>query len=508
MSEPATNDAELVVLKGFDQVDLYQRREKIYTRGVSGFYQRLRLLSGWPFLIVYFATPWINWNSHQAVLFDLPARQFHIFGLTAWPQELWLLGWMLIIAAFALFTLTTFVGRVWCGYTCPQTIWTAVFMWLEQVTEGQRHQRIRLETAPWSLEKVAKRIAKHLMWLGFAMLTGIAFVAYFTPVRELVPALFAFDIDGWRLFWIAFFTCATYLNAGWMREQVCIYMCPYARFQSAMFDEDTLVVSYNDVRGDPRGSRKRGQAKQSSDSRNALGDCIDCQLCVQVCPTGIDIREGLQYQCISCAACIDACDQVMEKMGYATRLISYTTERVLHGGVTRWVRGRSVGYSGALLLMLVAFASALINRDPFAIDIIRERGELYHTLADGSVRNDYQLKVMNRQQSTVVFELKLHLSDEHFSSVSKPIPRVELLSTRSFDLLAGGLENVPLLIKVTHPVLANFPVTLNLCEAGTDDCVSEETRFIAPQSSIDVGLQGTAETLNLAAVNGITGENI
>ena len=224
-------------------ISLYKRREKIFVHYVGGKFQSLRLYTGWPLLLGYFLLPWLQWGERQAVLFDLPTRQFHILGLTFWPQDLWLLAWMLIIAAFALFTVTTLVGRIWCGYTCPQTVWTAIFMWVEQITEGERHQRIRLDKAPWNVKKSSPRL-KHAMWLGWAFLTGLTFVGYFTPIASglgIADAQFELLATAWTLF----FTLATYINAGWMREQVCIYMCPYARFQSAMFDKDTLIVSYD-----------------------------------------------------------------------------------------------------------------------------------------------------------------------------------------------------------------------------------------------------------------------
>ena len=283
-----TESSDTTELVGFAPVDLYQKREKIITRHVSGKYQKLRFFTGWPMLLAYFGTPWLEWGDRQAVLLDLPARQFHIFFLNIWPQDLWLLGWLLMIAAFALFTVTNIVGRLWCGYTCPQTVWTAIYMWIEQKTEGTRHQRVRLDAEPWSISKLKKRTLKHSMWLGFAFLTAFSFVGYFTPIRELTIDFITLNvaaIDSWTMFWLAFFTAATYINAGWMREQICIYMCPYARFQSAMIDRDTLIVSYDPDRGEPRSSRKRGAT-----AGEGAGDCIDCQLCVQVCPTGIDIR--------------------------------------------------------------------------------------------------------------------------------------------------------------------------------------------------------------------------
>ena len=322
--------------RGFAPVDLYQKREKIFTRSISGRFQRIRALSGWPFLLGYLLLPWLMWHGRQAVLFDLPARKFYVFGVTFWPQDFMLLTGLLIIAAFALFTLTSVVGRVWCGYTCPQTVWTAIFMWAEQFAEGPRHVRMKLDQAPWSFTKLRKRVLKHGMWIGWALLTGVTFVGYFMPIRELTGAALTLHLSGWALFWTAFFTAATYFNAGWLREQVCIYMCPYARFQSAMFDKDTLMVSYDAARGEPRGSRKR----DADPAALGLGDCIDCTLCVQVCPTGIDIRNGLQYQCIGCAHCVDACDEVMTTVGYAPGLIRYTTEHAMGGVRSHILRPR------------------------------------------------------------------------------------------------------------------------------------------------------------------------
>jgi len=460
---------EPVRLEGFAPAagtDLYQKREKIFTRYVGGFFQKLRFYTGWPLLVGYFGLPWLQWGERQAVLFDLPARQFHLLGLTIWPQDLWLLGWLLMIAAFGLFTVTTLVGRLWCGYTCPQTVWTAIFMWVEQLTEGQRHQRIRLDKAAWTWNKIWRRSAKHTMWLGWAFLTGFTFVGYFTPIRELTVDLFTLQLWGWAPLWILFFTCATYINAGWMREQVCTYMCPYARFQSAMFDKDTLIVSYDAARGEPRGSRKR-------DTQNdGLGDCIDCQLCVQVCPTGIDIRNGLQYECIGCAHCIDACDAVMEKMGYAPGLVRYTTENALAGKPTRILRGRSVGYAFVCAVLIGAFVVTLFARDGFGFDILRERGQLFHQQADGGVRNDYQLKIMNKTQTDGSYRIGV-VTPQWISLASAPETHVA----------AGEIENLSLKLLASQPVGANTPVEIRICEARTETCITERTTFLAPMHS-------------------------
>jgi cytochrome c oxidase accessory protein FixG len=453
---------------GFAPVDLYQRREKIFTRAIEGRFQRIRLYSGWPLLLGYFGLPWLDWGDRQAVLFDLPSRHFYIFGLTFWPQDFMLLAWLLIIAAFGLFTVTSVVGRIWCGYTCPQTVWTAIFMWVEQIAEGPRHARIRLDQAPWRLEKIVRRGAKHAMWLGWAFLTGLTFVGYFTPIRALTIDVLTLNVDIVATAWIVFFTLATYINAGWMREQVCIYMCPYARFQSAMFDKDTLIVSYDPVRGEPRGARKRGARPEG------LGDCIDCQLCVQVCPTGIDIRNGLQYQCIGCAHCIDACDDVMKKVGYAPGLIRYTTHHALEGRPTRLLRPRVIGYATALSVMVVAFTIALFARNLVLIDVIRDRGELFHADRD-AIRNDYTLKIVNKTQHSTTLALTVTAPREH------PQPRLE--GPASVDAAPGEVLTVPVTLAVPPNAIAESPfdVRFEVCDAQRH-CDSEKSDFFGPEA--------------------------
>jgi len=300
---------------------LYAARQKIYPREISGRFQRWRVIAVWVLLGIYYVLPWIRWEGRQAVLFDLPARKFHIFALTLWPQDFYFLTWLLVIAALALFFFTALAGRLFCGYACPQTVWTETFLWMERLAEGSRSQQMKLAKAPWTREKILRKFAKQAMWIGFALWTGFTFVGYFTPITELAGKIAGFSTGPWETFWVLFYGGATYVNAGFMREQVCKYMCPYARFQSAMFDHDTLVITYDERRGEPRGARKKGTDHKAK----GLGDCVDCTMCVQVCPTGIDIRKGLQYECIACAACIDACDEVMDKVGYPRGLIRYDT---------------------------------------------------------------------------------------------------------------------------------------------------------------------------------------
>lgn len=471
MSEKADNFIPLADLapREVAEIDLYQKREKIYTRHMEGFFQRIRLYSGWPLLLGYFLLPWCNWGGRQVVLFDLPARQFHIFGLTFWPQNFYLLAWLLIIAAFALFLVTNFAGRVWCGYTCPQTVWTAIFMWMEQQAEGSRNQRIKFDQAPWSTEKILRKLVKHGMWLGFALMTGATFVGYFYPIRALVPDLALGNAGFWAVAWTIFFTLATYINAGWMREQVCMYMCPYARFQSAMFDRDTLIVSYDPHRGEPRGSRKRGDDYKTQN----LGDCIDCQLCVQVCPTGIDIRNGLQYQCITCALCIDACNSVMDRMKYPRGLIRYTTENALAGGRIRILRPRLLGYASVLAAMIAVFTHTLATRMPLELDIIRDRGTLYSLTQEGLIANSYQLKIMNMSQVAHSYRLAV-----------EGIENIAIEGDTQFSIDSGEILELPLRLTVdpVHLQHGNTTVYFIVQATGDDDVhVREESRFIGPQ---------------------------
>lgn len=367
---------------------------KIQPRSFSGFYRRVRITGGLVLFALYFGVAWLDWGGRQAVLWDLSEKKFHIFSATFWPEDLVLLSAILLICAFGLFFLTVLAGRVWCGYACPQSVWTWVFLWAERLAEGDRNRRLKLDAAPLTANKVARRGMKHGLWLLIGLATAITFVGYFTPIRNLVTDLHAMEASGWAVFWIFFFTSATYLNAGWLREKVCFHMCPYGRFQSSMVDADSLVISYDAARGEPRGSRKKDAVQVSQE----LGDCIDCQMCVQVCPTGIDIRDGLQMECIGCAACIDACDSIMDKMGYARGLVRYASERDLKGGKTNLLRPRLVGYFAFLVLMIGLFAWGAVSRPLITLDVERDRG-MYRYTNEGEVENSYLLKLTNKDNS-------------------------------------------------------------------------------------------------------------
>jgi cytochrome c oxidase accessory protein FixG len=376
---------------------MYEAAPKIYPRSIGGRWQRLRWLTVWLTQLVFYGLPWLEWGGRQAVLFDLAARRFYLFGLVLYPQDFIYLTGLLVLSAYGLFLFTAVAGRVWCGYACPQTVYTEMFLWLERVTEGDRMARQKLDAAPWSLKKLWRKGSKQVLWIALALWTGFTFVGYFTPIQTLWAEAFTLGFGPWEWFWVNFYALATYGNAGFLREQVCKYMCPYARFQSAMFDRDTMIVSYDEVRGEPRGSRPRG----TDAAARGQGDCIDCTLCVQVCPTGIDIRKGLQYECIGCAACIDACDGVMDKVGSPRGLIRYATQNALAGRwsatrqLARVFRPRVLVYGSVMLVITAAFVTSLVLREPFRFDLVRDRAALARMVGRGDIENVYRLQLMN-----------------------------------------------------------------------------------------------------------------
>lgn len=440
--------------------ELYAKHEKIYPRAVSGIFATWRLLGMLSLLGAYYLVPWFRWDDHQAVLFDLPARKFYIFGLTFWPQDFFYLAILLIIAALALFFFTALAGRLWCGYACPQTVWTEAFLWIERKIEGDRNKQMKLAKQPWNFRKLRIKGTKQFIWITFSLWTGFTFVGYFTPITELWQSSMNLALGPWETFWVFFYGFATYGNAGWMREQVCIYMCPYARFQSAMFDKNTLVISYDQDRGEPRGSRK----KSVDPKEKGLGACVDCTLCVQVCPTGIDIRDGLQYQCIGCAACVDVCNQVMDKMGYEKNLVKYTTQNAIDGVATKILRPRIIVYSVLLAVTTVALIYAMAIRVPLELDIIRDRNALYRETNEGLIENIYTLKLINMDKKAHRYSLSISGIDK-----LKVIQR-----DKEIQIPSGEVLNLPLRIQVDP---------INLDKTGND--LQFELRAIdAPDISI------------------------
>lgn len=457
---------------------LYESDEKIYTRKITGFYQKLRRYTGLPLMVGFLLMPWLVIDGRPAMLFDLPDRQFHVLWLTFWPQDGVLLAGLLIVAAFLLFTVTVLVGRVWCGFTCPQTVWTSMFIWAEHFCEGDRNKRIKLDKQPWNLEKFWRKGSTQFLWITIAVITALTFVGYFVPIRELLTDLVpnrepltgfvTWDIHPVAAFWLMFFSVATYMNAGFMREQVCKYMCPYARFQSVMYDKDTLTVSYDAARGEARGPRKPREDYKAK----GKGDCIDCSWCVQVCPVDIDIRDGMQYECIDCGLCIDACNSVMDKMGYERGLIRFTTEDALETGRTHVLRARFIGYTLALVTMICAFVYTVTTRVPVSVDVIRDRGARLYRVSGDQVQNVYTVKINNMDR--LPHKYKIAVEGEH---------DFQLRGYRPMQLEEGEVFTMPLRISVSKNTLTNSKNQIYITVQAEDDetiSAGQKTSFIGP----------------------------
>jgi cytochrome c oxidase accessory protein FixG len=390
-------------------ISLYEAQEKIYPRSIFGYFTKWRWVMIWLTQLFFYGVPWLQWGQRQAFLFDLDAKRFYIFKLVLYPQDLIYLTAILIISALSLFLFTAVAGRLWCGYTCPQTVYSEIFLWIEKKIEGDRAARMKLDESAMSAKKLLKKSSKHLVWIAFAFCTGFTFVGYFTPIRELFSNFLHLSVGPWDTFWVCFYGFATYGNAGFLREQVCKYMCPYARFQSAMFDADTLIVTYDEARGEPRGGRSR----KTEVNKKELGACIDCSLCVQVCPTGIDIRKGLQYECIGCGACADVCDTVMDKMEYPRGLIKYSTQNAVtqqwsHKKILqRILRPRVLIYTAILWLLIIGMLTSLWFRDSFRVDVVRDRGVMARLTDDGKLENVYRLQIMNATEKPQHYQLKV-----------------------------------------------------------------------------------------------------
>lgn len=462
-----------------DVVSVNQVQAKIYPRAVVGLFARLRWVMVWVTQLVFYGVPWLQWNGRQAVLFHLDDSRFFIFGLVLHPQELIYLAVLMVLAALTLFFFTAVAGRLWCGYACPQTVYTEIFLWLERVTEGDRLARMRLDAMPWGAKKLFRKGAKQVLWISFGLYTGFTFVAYFTPAQELVAELRTLSFSPWEWFWVLFYGLATYGNAGYLREQICKQMCPYARIQSALTDMDSMVIAYDSQRGETRGSR----ARAADPKVLGLGDCIDCTLCVQVCPTGIDIRNGLQNECIACAACIDVCDQVMVKMNYPKGLIRYSSGRGIAETLTRpqmlrrvW-RPRVWAYSVLLLVAGSVFVGGLSNRKGFAVDVIRDRGTLAREIGNGDIENIYQLRIMNATESAQAY----HVSADG-------LPGLQLVTQPDLTVAATGIGSltVRLLLSVVDAQdyrgkVSHIRFKIEARTPEKTDVVEEKSTFVVPR---------------------------
>lgn len=456
---------------------LYQADKAIYARSVSGWFSRWRWALVWATQLVFYGLPWLSINDRQAMLFDLVARRFYIFNLVLYPQDLIYLTGLLVISALSLFLFTAVAGRLWCGYACPQTVYTEIFMWVERKIEGDRMARMKLDKSALGPAKLARKSAKHAVWIAIGLWTGFTFVGYFTPIRQLAGSVATFGLGPWEWFWILFYGLATYGNAGWMREQVCKYMCPYARFQSAMFDHDTLIVTYDAARGEGRGARPRSDTAAQYQAKG-LGDCIDCGLCVQVCPTGIDIRKGLQYECISCSACIDVCDSVMDKMHYPRGLIRYSTPNGMAQKLSskemirRVLRPRVLIYSAVLVAISTALLGSLVLRDPFKVDVVRDRGALARIVGQGQLENVYRLQIMNATEQPQRYQLRV-----------MGIPGASVVSDSLVDVDAAGSRWVPVRVQAPADAVTagSHPMTFLITAQPSGAEVAEKSVFLVPR---------------------------
>ncbi|MDE1554746.1 cytochrome c oxidase accessory protein CcoG [Comamonas aquatica] len=476
MSSEQKKPQKVIPIKAESQeksVSFYEAHKKIYPRSISGTFMRWRWLMVWATQLLFYGLPWLDWGQRQMVLFDLGARRFYLFGYVLYPQDFIYLTGLLIISALALFLFTAVAGRLWCGFTCPQTVYTEIFMWIEHKVEGDRSARIRLDQAGWTWEKVWKKSLKQLLWVVFALWTGFTFVGYFVPIRELGSELLALQ-GGWQIFWVLFYGFATYGNAGYMREQVCKYMCPYARFQSAMFDKDTLVVSYDTVRGEARGPRK----KDADYKAQGLGDCIDCKLCVQVCPVGIDIRNGLQYECIGCGLCIDACNNVMDNMHYPRGLIRLTTQNAV---TQRWQRSqilrriarpRVLIYGAVLVGLSVAMVVSMALREPLKVDVIRDRASLARIVAGGKLENVYRLQVMNATEATQTYHVQVH-----------GLNGIELVEGGEVEVLPAQTRGVAVRVQIPYGAAepGSHHIVFDIDARSGEGRVSEKSVFLVPR---------------------------
>ncbi|HEY5634019.1 MAG TPA: cytochrome c oxidase accessory protein CcoG [Burkholderiaceae bacterium] len=462
--------------EGGGSADLYEIRRKIYPRAVTGVFARWRWATVWLTQLAFYGLPWLSWNERPAILFDLINRRFYLFGVVLYPQDFIYLTALLVISALSLFLFTAIAGRLWCGYACPQTVYTEIFMWIERRVEGDRPARIRLDREGLSARKLRLKATKHALWFAVALWTGLSFVGYFTPIRELLAKFASLGLGPWETFWILFYGFATWGNAGFMREQVCIYMCPYARFQSAMFDRDTLIITYDEARGEPRGSRPR----KTDPKALGLGDCVNCGLCVEVCPTGIDIREGLQYQCIGCAACVDACNRVMDRVGYPRGLIRYDTE---NGLANRWPRKqllrrvrrpRVLVYSSVLAALAIALLAHLALRIPLKVDVIRDRGALGREVENGQVENVYRLVLINSAE--IPRTLRLGVGG---------IDSIYIASATEVSVPAANTQAVAVRVRVPPERAARPGMNpIEFSVTATDDAsvsVREKSTFFVPQ---------------------------
>lgn len=460
-------------------IQLYQGAKRIHPKMAKGRFANIRIFMIIATQLFFYGIPWLTWGDRQAVWFDIAGRHFYIFGLVLEPADLLYLTGLLIVSAFGLFWWTTVAGRLWCGYSCPQTVYTEIMLWIDHLVEGDRNKRLKLDKEPWNARKIRIKAIKYALIFVVAAWTGITFSGWFTPIREFVPAIFNGTAGHVALGTAAFYGFVTWLFGHIMREQVCLHMCPYARFQSAMFDHDTLVISYDAERGEPRGARKKNVKKEETN----LGDCVNCMACVQVCPTGIDIRDGLQYQCIGCAACIDACDEIMDKMGYSRGLIRYTTEAVLKHEYKdedikrHLLRPKVVGYGGVLLAAVIGLLVGIMTRQTMQIDVIKDRGVMVRENKEGMLENAYNLSISNASEKVQIVTASVAGFDDI---------KLTGLPEEGVRINGGEIVTVPVQVatqpeyadKGSHPIVFTFKYRVDGQPENEARVIKEKSIFI------------------------------
>ena len=457
------------------KISFYEKRKKIHAKSVRGFFDNWRVALVLLTQVFFYGGLWLEWNGRQAILFHLVERKFYIFGMVFWPQDVIYLAALLIISAYALFLVTAVAGRLFCGYACPQTVYTEMYMWIENLVEGDRNARMKLDKAPLSGRKLALRGTKYLLWTVLGLWSGFTLVGYFTPVKELIDNVLTNSLGPWEAFWIFFYGGFMILMAGFLREQVCKYMCPYARFQSVMFDPDTLIITYDPERGEQRGARKKGVDAKAA----GLGDCVDCGQCVHVCPTGIDIRNGLQYECIGCAACIDICDQVMDKVGLPRGLIRYSTENALAQHLSRKeitahiIRPRIMLYTAILVVICGLCAWFLAHRIPLKLDIIRDRSVLAREADDGRIENVYLLQIMNTEERPHRYKITVD-----------GLEGAEIAGESEFEVAAASLQGFNTAVRVQPDAGKSGANTIHFNIVAADNpeiALREKASFLLPR---------------------------
>ena len=468
-----------------ERAPLYVGRVRVYPKRVRGLFRRMKWVALVLLLAIYYSVPWLRWDRgpnapDQAVLIDLPNRRAYFFWIEIWPQEVYYLMALMLLAALGLFLVSSLVGRVWCGYACPQTVWTDLFLWVERLVEGDRNARIKLDASPLSAGKIARKSAKHGIWILIAALTGGAWVMYFNDAPTVVERILTGEATLKVYFFFGLLTATTYMLAGWAREQVCTYMCPWPRFQAAMLDEDSYVVTYRTWRGEPRGKHKKG------DSWDGRGDCVDCNQCVAVCPTGVDIREGLQLECIGCGLCVDACNGVMEKIGRPRGLIAYDTarhQRARAEGTAlayHLIRPRTVVYVVLLVVIALAMAWRLATRSTLDLNVLHERSPLFVMLSDGGIRNGYTIKVINKSRG----ERTLTLTLEGIEGAAMRVVGQEDADSDHVTLAArpDGVATYRIYVRVPRGVVRgeSMPVTFALRDAAGGEVAYHGTVFRGP----------------------------